>query len=167
MKKNHLPTALALGIMATLTMYGCNQPRSDSASSNEKPATQTTTVDGVTFYYGVVKGNTVKEHSTAHTEANMHKGPPASTASYHIVLALFETTSNQRITDATVEVRLGPSSTPAYAWLQMEAMRDVGSESFGRYVELPNPGQYPVEFRVNKDGRTNLITARFTFERPE
>lgn len=162
-----LPASLVLGVLATLAIAGCNQRRNDSSSQTEQPDVQTKASAGVTFYYGVVKGAIVREHPTEHAEANMHSGPPASPAAYHIVLALFETATNQRITDATVEVRLGRLGGPVNTWLPMEAMRDAGSESFGRYAELPDAGRYLLEFRVNRAGRTRPITEQFAFERPE
>lgn len=167
MIKPTLTTALALGVMATLTMSGCKQRNSNATSQPEQPDTQTQDVSGLTFYYGIVRSATVKSHPRDHSEASMHKGPPASLGSYHVVLTLFETASNQRIVDARVAVRLGRSNTSAAAWQPMDAMRDPGSESFGRYVELPDAGRYLVEFQVIRAARPNPITARFAFERPE
>jgi len=167
MNRMTLPAALAFGMLATLMMSACNQRRSDNASQAEQPDSQTKGVAGLTFYYGIVKGATVKGHPAAHSEASMHKGPPASPVSYHIVLTLFETASNKRIADASVAMRLGRSNAPASEWLPMDSMRDAGTESYGRYAELPDAGRYLIEFRVNGATAPNPVTARFAFQRPE
>jgi hypothetical protein len=166
MNKKTLSAALALGIIATLTLAACNQHRSENASQTEQPEPQTKTIAGLTFYYGIVKGETVKGHPAAHSEASMHKGPPGSPATYHIVLTLVETATNRRITNAGVAMRLSRLNAPVSEWLPMEAMRNAGTESFGRYAELPESGRYLLEFQVNRVGAPKTVTARFAFERP-
>lgn len=166
MNKKIISSVLALGVV-TLTMSGCNQRRGDGLSQAEQFEPQTKVVSGFTFYYGIVKAATVREHPPGHSEAAMHEGPPASLASYHIVLTLFETASNKRVVDARVAVRLGRLNTPGAAWQPMDAMRDTGSESFGRYVELPDAGRYRIDFQVNTATTPKPVTARFVFDRPE
>ena len=166
MNKRIISSALALGVV-TLTMSGCNQRRGDGLSQAEQFDPQTKVVSGLIFYYGVVEAATVRGHPPDHSEAAMHEGPPASLASYHIVLTLFEAASNKRVVDARVAVRLGRLNNSSGKWQPMDAMRDTGSESFGRYVELPDAGRYRIEFQVNTATMPKPVTARFLFERPE
>ena len=164
MNPKSLPAALIVGLLALLTTSGCKQQR--NTSQVEKFTPQTKAIGGLTFYYGIVKGAIASKDTRATPNASMQMAQPQSPTSYHIVLALFETASKTRITNASVAVRLGGSSGRNSGWLPMAFMPDAGIRSYGRYAELPSPGRYPIEFRVSRSSTAAPITAHFVYERP-
>lgn len=158
MNHSTIPATLILGMAAVLMTSGCNQER--SARQAVKPASQTKAVDGLTFYYGIVKGAAAAE------VPSMHMGKPGPSASYHIVLALFETASKARVIDADVAVRLRQSSEQEAQWLPMTFMPGAGTQSYGRYVSLPSPGRYLIDFRVERATMATPIVAHLVLQRP-
>lgn len=128
---------------------------------------QSQVVDGLRLDYGLVAGQQVASHPQAHPESRMHAGARGAEHSYHVVLAVFEARSGRRITDAEVGVSLGRPPVHGSVTLPMELMDVPGQETYGRFVTLPEPGRYRLEFHVRTRGRQQPVRARFELQRPE
>jgi hypothetical protein len=57
---------------------------------------------GIAIYYATIPAEIIRGHPKEHSEATMHGGVPASRNAYHVMAALFDARSFQRITDADV-----------------------------------------------------------------
>lgn len=60
------------------------------------------TVAGISVYIGLIPAEIVKGHRSGHPEAEMHGGPPNGPHAYHLIVALFDEDSANRIEDAKV-----------------------------------------------------------------
>lgn len=150
-------TGLALTVLVSLL----------SACAPRATRDQSQVVDGLKLDYGLIAGEDIRAHPVGHPEADMHKGPPADQRNYHVVLAVFEAGSGRRIPDADVSMALSGPGHPGFGSIPMEPMKVTGQETYGRYVVLPEPGRYRLEFRVRTVGRHQPIRARFELQRPE
>jgi hypothetical protein len=150
-------TGLALAALASVL----------SACSPRATRNQSQVVGGLKLDYGLIAGEEIRAHPVGHPEADMHKGPPSDLRNYHVVLAVFEAGSGRRIPDADVSMALSGPGHPGFASIPMEPMRVTGQESYGRYVVLPKPGPYRLEFRVRTVGRHQPVRARFELQRPD
>lgn len=150
-------TGLALTVLASLL----------SACAPRATRDQSQVVDGLKLDYGLIAGQEIQAHPIDHPEADMHDGPPADRRNYHVVLAVFEAGSGRRIPDADVSMALSGPGHPGFASIPMEPMKVTGQETYGRYVVLPKPGPYRLEFRVRTVGRHQPVRARFELQRPD
>lgn len=117
-------------------------------------------VDGMIAYYGVVPSEVVGTHPPTHPEATMHGGIPGGKRSHHLMVALFEEESFERITDADV------SATVAEAGLagrtkQLEPFTVNGALTYGNYFNFTLRTRYLISVSVRRAGKAE---ARFQFE---
>src|SRR6266545_7081070 len=61
---------------------------------------------GLAVYIGVVPAEIVRGHSSQHAEKTMHGGAPKGAHQYHVVAAVFDAASGNRISDATVTAQV-------------------------------------------------------------
>jgi len=64
-------------------------------------------VDGLAIYYAVLSAEVIRGHPKGHPEAVMHGGVPAGKHVHHVLIALFDGESMERITDAQVTASVG------------------------------------------------------------
>jgi hypothetical protein len=57
---------------------------------------------GIAIYYATIPAEIIRGHAQEHPEAVMHGGIPRSRHAYHVMVALFDAQSLQRIIDADV-----------------------------------------------------------------
>jgi len=114
-------------------------------------------VSGVEVYLGVVPAEIVAGHPATHPERQMHGG---ATGGYHVMVALFDHASGQRITDAQVSARLGPPSQPGPE-TRLEPMTIAGAPSYGNFLDMTRGGSYRIDFQIRRPGRPEAIPAVF------
>ena len=111
------------------------------------------------FHYGVVPAQVVLAHADRHPEREMHGGSTPKTGS-HIVLALFDIPSGERIASgevtATVTLLGGPSVTR-----RLEPMTIAGQPSFGGFFALGAPGIYRLRFEARRPDAAQPEVAEF------
>ena len=119
-------------------------------------------VDGVEVFLGIVPAKLVRDHAPAHPERQMHSGPPAG--ENHVMVALFDAKSGQRITDAAVHATItGPKGFRVEK--PLEPMTIAGAASFGNYFEMLGAGPYRIGLRIRVAGATRDTNAVFSWTR--
>jgi len=120
----------------------------NAALAAEPSRAQSQTAGGLAFHYGVVPAQMLRGLPSAHPERKMHGGPGDSS---HIVLALFDTASGERITSAQVRATVTPLGGAATR-KPLELMTIAGAASFGNYFWLSGPDTYRIRFEVDRPG---------------
>ncbi len=118
-------------------------------------------VKDVEIFLGVIPAQIVRGHPREHPEASMHKGVPAKAHSDHVVVALFDKTTGQRIEDAKVTgsvMESGMSSKQK----DLEVMRIAGSVTYGNYFTMQNSRIYHIKVRIHRPGIEDVVEAQFT-----
>ncbi len=119
-------------------------------------------VDGVAIYFGIVPAEVVRGHPREHPEGEMHGGVPAGES--HIMVALFDAKTGERITRAEVTARV--SGAPASSTeKRLEPMLINGSQTYGNYFAMIGPGPYQIELQLRLPGKAKPIRARFEWSR--
>jgi hypothetical protein len=107
-------------------------------SALAQPAHSQRQTTGLLFHYGLVPSEMVLSHPQAHEERRMHPGDSRKGRS-HLVLAIFDAGSGERIAKAEVMVHItlvgGPSTTKT-----LEPMEIAKLPSFGAFVPVGAPG---------------------------
>lgn len=118
------------------------------------------TVDGLTLYLGVMPSEIVGEHAGA----QMHGGKRGKRVQ-HVVVAVYDAKTNERVTDATVRANVRDPGINVEE-KALEPMRIAGTLTFGNYFVI-NPGTgYVITISVQRPGQYQPITAQFNYDRP-
>ena len=118
---------------------------------------------GVVFHFGVVPAEIVQAHPSGHPERGMHGG--ATKGQKHLVLALFDAATEERISQADVQATvtlLGGSGVTR----RLQPMTIADQPSFGGFFSMTPRGVYRIRFEVKRPGRPNAV-AEFEYRVPE
>lgn len=113
----------------------------------------------VAFEYGLMPAAALAGHLADHVESKMHGGPQGRTGS-HLVVALFDKATGDRIVDAVVSVSITPLGASSVS-KNLEPMTVDGLASYGGYVSLARPGVYRIRFEARRPGVAGVAWAEF------
>ena len=117
---------------------------------------------GVEAYVGLVPAEITKGHKPTQPEGPMHEGVPRGSHQYHLVAAVFDAKTGERISDATVAAQVsGLGLGPERA---LEPMSIAGTITYGAYFDLPGFDRYRIALTVKRLGITKPVTLMFTYE---
>jgi hypothetical protein len=118
---------------------------------------------GVEAYIGFVPAEITKGHESTEPEGPMHGGVPRRGHQYHLVAAVFDAKTSERISDATVTAQVsglglaGPEKA-------LEPMIIAGTVSYGAYFDLPGPDLYTIVLTIKHPGAAQSILLKFTYD---
>ena len=131
-----------------------------ATSAPARSADLSKTVDGVTFYVGVIPAEIVRGHPAEHSESTMHGSVPAG--SRHIVVALFDAETGERITDAQVSARVEQLGLSA-EHKDLDPMQIAGTVSYGNFYAMPGGEIFKIRVIVKRKGGSRRIEAEFEY----
>lgn len=104
-------------------------------------------------YLVVIPSAVVRGHPPEHRGQGMHGGPPPDPYAHHLIVAVFEVATGERVTDAAVTAivhglhhRL-PEDMPRER-IAMEPMSVGGAPAYGGFATLPARAQFSIEVEV-------------------
>ncbi len=123
------------------------------------------TISGVDIYLGVLPAEIVRGHPKKHPESRMHGGVPAGSR-YHVILALFDAKSGDRINEAKVSAKVVGTAAVEIT-KPLEPMSIAGARSYGNYFKML--GQIPqhlIILEITLPGVKRTIRTTFEWARP-
>ena len=118
---------------------------------------------GVEAYVGVVPAEITKGHEPTQPEGPMHGGVPRGGHQYHLVAAVFDAKTGERITDATVTAQVSGVGLEG-SMKSLEPMSIAGTITYGGYFDLPGPDLYTIGLTIKRPGAALPITLKFTYD---
>jgi len=118
-------------------------------------------VDGVAIYLGVTPAQILQGYTKKQPESSMHKGVPSKAHMDHVILALFDDATGQRIEDAKVTgnvMELGLGSQQK----ELEPMTIAGTVTYGNYFRMPGKETYHIKLWIRLPDRPDAIEVKFT-----
>jgi len=91
-------------------------------------------VNGTNIYLGVLPAEMVRGHPKEHPESHMHGGVPPGTH-YHIMVALFDNKTGERIKNATVTATVKGTATVEIS-KSLDPMLVGGTSTYGNYFKM-------------------------------
>jgi hypothetical protein len=116
---------------------------------------------GVEAYVGVVPAQITKGHEPTQPEGPMHGGVPPNGHQYHLVAAVFDVYTGERITDASVTAKVsglnlaGPTKA-------LEPMAIAGTITYGAYFNLASIDFYTIALTIKRSVATQAVTLNLT-----
>lgn len=117
----------------------------------------------LSVYFGVLPSE-LMGHSPEHPEKVTHGSASATGQQHHVVVAVFDTESGRRITDADVTATvggLGLTSTTK----KLEPMSIAGTVSYGNFFQMSRPYQYRFLIKIRPHGVRDRAVD-FEFQHP-
>lgn len=117
-------------------------------------------VGNVLIYVGVLPAPIVRGHPATHSEASMHGGVPSRSDQYHVVIALFDAKSYQRISKAEVSARVSEVGM-ASENKKLEPMTIADTITYGNYFRMAGRGPFEIALAIKLPGSSEVIKATF------
>jgi hypothetical protein len=121
------------------------------------------TTGRLAVYLGVLP-SALMGHSLEHPEKIMHGGVPVARDPHHVVVAVFDTRTGRRVTDADVIATVAEIGLPP-ATRKLEPMNIAGSVSYGNFFRMGGRNQYQISIQITPHGEP-AHTVRFEFQHP-
>lgn len=119
--------------------------------------------DGLAVYIGVLPAAMVEGHPGDHAEATMHDDVPGGQHWFHLVAAVFDAGSGQRIEDATVDAALAPLGLASVS-RRLEPMQIAGTITYGNYFEMRSSDSYRITLTIRQGGQAEPVRLEFTYD---
>lgn len=119
-------------------------------------------VDGLAIYYATVPAEVIRGHTKGHPEAVMHGGVPKGKHVHHVMVALFDGESLERITDAQITATV---AEPGLAGRQkrLEPFTVADALTYGNYFEFSKLATYTIDIEVRRPGSSRVVKTRFEY----
>ena len=135
-----------------------------SPARSEEPA-QRITSHGLTVYFGVVPAAIAEGIARAQDERNMHGPQPTAAHSHHLIVAIFNSVTGERVTDATVTAKITqPGFEPPEK--PLEPMKIADTVTYGNFFDLSRPGVYRIRLSVSRTGTARPIMIDLLYDHP-
>jgi hypothetical protein len=121
------------------------------------------TVGGLTVYLGVLPASMIRGHDEGHSEATMHDGVPRGSHVYHVMVAVFDAESGERIENAVVQAEVAPFGLSAVR-KSLDVMVIAGATTYGNYFTMRGDGIYRISVSTARPGAVNPVALEFAYE---
>ncbi len=119
-------------------------------------------VDGTAIYFVVQPAEMIRTYPKGRPEAGMHGGVPSGKHIHHVMVALFDAKSFERITDASVKATVSEIGL-AGKTKALEPFTIAKALTYGNYFEMPTQTVYRVKVEVRRPGSRKVIEAKFEY----
>jgi hypothetical protein len=119
------------------------------------------TADGLAIYLGVLPAAMIQGHQT-HPEERMHGGVPGGRHAYHVVAAVFDELTGERIENAMVQARVVPRGLAAET-RALEPMEIAGTVTYGNYFTMGGDDPYRIEISITRSGAGTPVVVDFSY----
>lgn len=127
-------------------------------------SSQSVTSQGLTVYFGFVPSAVAQNPARSGGETGRH-GASTGDDSYHLIVAIFDTATGERIANATVtaSVHLHQPARGAPA-KSLDPMKIGDTITYGNFFELPRSGVYRIRLSVTRAETANPIVIDLTYD---
>jgi len=129
-------------------------------SVSARDATLRRSVDGVDIYMGIIHAQPAAKEATD-KETGIIK--TLRRKKHHITVALFDSNTGQRITDARVVASVGEMGLSSNH-KRLKSERYGEAVSYGRDFYLSKTGPYWIDLKITRSGVKQATTTRFEWE---
>lgn len=120
--------------------------------------------DGIAVYLGVMPAAIVRGHSPTHVERTMHGGPPRSSVERHVVIALFDAKTFERITDAEITASVEGLGHVGRTTKKLERMDIADAPTFGGYFPFQGSDKFTIRLEIKTAKRAKPTIVEFNYK---
>ena len=136
-----------------------------SAAARAEESSQSVSEQGLRAYFGFVPSAVAQDPARSGGATSQHGAPAPGEHSYHLIVAIFNAATEERITNATVtaSVHLHQPARGAPA-KTLDPMKIGDTISYGNFFELPRGGVYRIRLSVAREGRPRPDVIDLTYD---
>lgn len=117
--------------------------------------------DGLTIYYAVIPAEMLRAYPKGSPEATAHASIPRGKNAHHLMVALFEGKSMERITDARVTARVRETGL-GWTKRRLEPATIADALTYCNFFTFDNYAIYTIVIEVRRPGSSAIVTTEFT-----
>ena len=121
------------------------------------------TTGGVEVYYAVLPAEMVRGYPKGSPEFEMHGGPPGGEHIHHVMVALFDGKTMERITNAKVMASVAEIGL-AGTVKELEPMPIADAMTYGNYFYFYDLATYRITVEIHKPESGNVIKTSFEYK---
>lgn len=121
------------------------------------------TAGGLSVYLGILPAGVIRDHPQDRMEGKMHGGIPEGSHSHHVIAAVFDAETGERIEDAKVEARVAPLGL-AGERQPLEPMEIAGTITYGGYFTIRDDDAYRIKLWIATPGQAQPLVVEFAHE---
>ena len=114
---------------------------------------------GAVVYLGIMAADVIREHSDRYPKHERQKIPSGPHV-HHVMLALFDVSSGERITDADVEARVSPLGLSGPK-KRLDPTSVAGAVTYCNYFTLAPTETYVIQALIRRPGVPHVNRAKF------
>lgn len=153
----HLIGGVLAGLAALLTLAALGPVLADDTSNFE-------TVAGISVYIGLMPAEIVRGHPAGHAETQMHGGAPSGPHAYHLVVALFDEQTGDRIENARVAATVSGLGHIGQTNVSLEPMLIENTITYGAFVDLRALERFDIALTIKVPDRSKPVRVDFADE---
>lgn len=123
--------------------------------------------NGLAVYIGVLPAGMTMRHSPGGPPRKAHGGAPTWGQQYHVIVAIFDNASGERVTDAKVSAAVSDATLPGRRVSGPEKILDpmqiAEGTVYGNYFNMPAPTPYRIEVKIRRQGSAEAVKAAFDY----
>ena len=119
--------------------------------------------DGLAVYLGVIPAELITGHPGSHAEAEMHGGVPSGRHVHHVMVAVFDNASGERIADAVVTAKVTGLGLVGIE-KTLEPMTIADAVTYGNYFDLPGRDLYRIRIEISRPGNVRSVRVEFEYD---
>lgn len=119
--------------------------------------------NGLTIYYAVIPAEILRSYPEGSPEAIAHASIPRGKNVDHLLVAVFEGESMERITDARVTVRVRETGM-GWAKKRLEPMMLYNALTYCNFFTFDKHPTYTIVIEVRRPGSPAVVTTEFEYK---
>ncbi|RJL07362.1 hypothetical protein D3P06_01080 [Paracoccus aestuarii] len=123
-------------------------------------------VDGLSVYLGIMPASVVRGHPSGHQEGTMHGGVPSGQHPQHIVVAVFDSQTSDRIENAEVVATVSSLGHVSHEHIVLEPMSIADTITYGGFANFPGRGRYEIELAISLPDSPGSSHLTFSSDHP-
>jgi hypothetical protein len=145
-------------MLAAALVWALPAPATAADAGNHKIA------QGLSVYLGVLPAALVgRGDKQDHTEAAMHDGAPGGGHDQHVMVAVFDAATGERVEDAIVEARVTPLGLAGVRRV-LEPMVIADTVTYGNYFAMQGDGRYQITVSVMPAVAPRPVVLEFIYD---
>jgi hypothetical protein len=124
------------------------------------------TKSGVIVHFGIVSAEKARSVARGASDPVELASAPGLSR-YHLVVALFDKATGERISDATVNATVtgpGPKSRPHTQVKPLQELKVNDTVTYGNYFDMPWRGRYRIDLSIMRRNTAKPTSVRLTYD---
>jgi Flp pilus assembly protein CpaB len=120
---------------------------------------------GLTVELGIVPADTLRGRPEEEAVRKMHGGVPSGKSMYHVMVAVFDAKTGQRLTNVQVRARVEEVGLTSEE-KSLESMRIADAVTYGNFFRMAGSGTFRITVQIRLPGTTRMTELRFEHRHP-